>query len=90
MLNLLAKLFVPIFGGLASNFLRIGIITIILGLGGFAWVTQHDSKLYKKAIDSCPPQTVITGNNNIIDQRLKKMRCFPIAVGKWGFGVCHD
>lgn len=71
--------------------IRIGVgllMSAVLGLGGFAWITKHDSKIYKKAVDSCPPQNVYNAPS-VIDQR-KNMRCFPFPLGHWGVGICHD
>jgi len=90
MFGFLAKLLLPIFSGITSNAIRIVVIAAIVGLGGFAWLVKHDATIQIKAMQSCPPQTVISGSNNVIDQRTKKMRCFPLAISRWGIGICHD
>lgn len=62
----------------------------LVGLGAFSWIKIHDAKVKAKALIECPPQTVITGNNNVIDQRIRKMGCFPLRIGHFGIGLCHD
>lgn len=88
MWGLITKLALPIFSGTTSIALRIFVVSALVGLGGFAWLTHHDGQIYKKAIDSCPPQIQNNGPTTIV--QAGRIRCFPLAIGKWGIGICHD
>ncbi len=82
----------PILTGKASLIARI--IMITLAILTIFLIHQIDSnynyhKGYNKSIMD-HPQTLITGNNNVIDQRIRKMACFPLHIGNIGFGICHE
>lgn len=89
-MGIIAKLLTPLIGGMASNVIRAVVIAAFLGIGGFAWLTVHDSHIYAKAIKECPPQSLYTGNPVVNNFPPKKMRCLPFAIGRWGLGICHD
>lgn len=62
----------------------------LVSLALFSWIKIHDGKVRAKALTECPPQSVFTGNPIVNNFPIKKMGCFPIRIGNWGFGFCHD
>lgn len=60
----------------------------LVWLALFSWIKIHDSKVIAKAIASCPPQNIYNGPTTVVQGR--KMGCFPLRVGHFGFGFCHD
>jgi len=89
MWGIILKLFTPVLGGVLGNVARIFLVVSLAGLGGFTWLTVHDSKIRLETIKQCPPQNIYTGNP-VVNQQQKKMRCFPLAISRWGFGFCHE
>lgn len=67
------------------------LVVALIWLGAFSWIKLHDAKITAKAMAACPPQTVITGNGNRVDQRVFKMKCFPVPkIGRIGLGFCWE
>lgn len=67
-----------------SIILAVSLICLTL----FSWIKIHDSKVKAKALTECPPQNIYNGPT-VVNQG-KKMGCFPIRIGSWGFGICHN
>lgn len=66
------------------------LLVALVALALFSWIKLHDSKVRAAALLTCPKQNIISGDHAVIDQRIMKMTCFPLHIGRFGLGVCHD
>lgn len=80
----------PILTGNASLIARIlGIVLILVLLFvGYLGIYHHGYNAgFNKALKDYP-QNVYNGPTTVVQG--KKMSCFPIHLGNFGFGVCND
>lgn len=62
----------------------------LISLALFSWIKLHDAKVKAAAMLTCPKQNIISGDHAVIDQRVMRMGCFPLRIGRFGFGFCHE
>lgn len=71
--------------------ISIGLLIALLGLGCFTIYRGISNKAYHKGYSQAlvdHPQNNYYGPTTVIQG--KKMGCFPLKLGRWGLGICHE
>ncbi len=83
-------LLTPILSGQFSTIARVvlgGLVIALIILLHQTDATYNYHKGFDKAIERFP-QNVYNGPTTVIQG--KKMTCFPVHIGHFGFGICHE
>lgn len=86
-MGFLAPLLTPILTGVMSKTVRIAIIVGFLAIGIFMFHSYSYNQGFRRCLKDFP-QNVYNGPTTV--NQGKKMACFPLHIGHFGLGVCHD